>query len=76
MKVTALRERLVLLAYRHSGFSVASSVRIEADDRAGLERLLRYCARLSGAVPGKRARPISQRCVGLGRLHAPLAQQH
>ena len=27
------------------GFSVDASVRIEADDRAGLERLLRYCAR-------------------------------
>ena len=26
-------------------FSVDASVRIEADDRAGLERLLRYCAR-------------------------------
>ena len=27
------------------GFSVDASVRIEADDRPGLERLLRYCAR-------------------------------
>jgi hypothetical protein len=27
------------------GFSLDASVRIEADDRAGLERLLRYCAR-------------------------------
>jgi hypothetical protein len=27
------------------GFSVDASVRIEADDRQGLERLLRYCAR-------------------------------
>jgi hypothetical protein len=27
------------------GFSVDASVQIEADDRAGLERLLRYCAR-------------------------------
>ncbi len=27
------------------GFSVDASVRIEADDRAGLERLLRCCAR-------------------------------
>ena len=34
-----------MLAYRHSGFSVDTSVRIEAHDRAGLERLLRYCAR-------------------------------
>jgi Putative transposase/Transposase zinc-binding domain len=34
-----------MLAYKHSGFSVDTSVRIEANDRAGLERLLRYCAR-------------------------------
>ena len=34
-----------MLGYRHSGFSVDTSVRIEAHDRAGLERLLRYCAR-------------------------------
>jgi hypothetical protein len=34
-----------MLGYRHSGFSVDTSVRIEARDRAGLERLLRYCAR-------------------------------
>jgi len=27
------------------GFSVDASVRVETDDRAGLERLLRYCAR-------------------------------
>ena len=29
----------------NSGFSLDASVRIEARDRAGLERLLRYCAR-------------------------------
>ena len=34
-----------MLAYRHSGFSVDTSVCISAHDRAGLERLLRYCAR-------------------------------
>ncbi len=34
-----------MLAYRHSGFSVDISVCIAAHDRAGLERLLRYCAR-------------------------------
>jgi hypothetical protein len=33
-----------MLAYQHSGFSVDAGVRIEADDRAALERLLRYCA--------------------------------
>ena len=31
--------------YQHSGFSVDAGVRIEAHDRAALERLLRYCAR-------------------------------
>lgn len=34
-----------MLAYKHSGFSVDASVCIAAHDRAGLERLLRYCAR-------------------------------
>jgi hypothetical protein len=34
-----------MLAYQRSGFSVDAGVRIEADDRAALERLLRYCAR-------------------------------
>ena len=34
-----------MLAYGHSGFSVDASVCIEEHDRAGLERLLRYCAR-------------------------------
>ena len=34
-----------MLAYQHSGFSVDAGVCIEADDRAALERLLRYCAR-------------------------------
>jgi hypothetical protein len=34
-----------MLGYQHSGFSVDAGVCIEARDRAGLERLLRYCAR-------------------------------
>ena len=34
-----------MLGYKHSGFSVDTSVYIAAQDRAGLERLLRYCAR-------------------------------
>jgi hypothetical protein len=34
-----------LLGYRHSGFSVDAGVCIEAENRATLERLLRYCAR-------------------------------
>jgi hypothetical protein len=35
-----------MVAWDHSGgFSLDASVRIEAEDRPGLERLLRYCAR-------------------------------
>jgi hypothetical protein len=34
-----------LLGQAHSGFSLNAGVRIEAEDRAGLERLLRYCLR-------------------------------
>ncbi len=34
-----------MLTYRHSGFSVDTSVRVEAHDRAALQRLLRYCTR-------------------------------
>ena len=39
-----------MLAFKHSGFSVNAGVQIEAQDRAGLERLLRYCARPPFAV--------------------------
>jgi hypothetical protein len=39
-----------MLAYRYSGFSVDTSVCIAAQDRAGLKRLLRYCARPSFAL--------------------------
>jgi hypothetical protein len=35
-----------MLAYQHSGFSVDAGVCIEAHDRAALQRLLSYCARL------------------------------
>ena len=38
-------EAIEMLAYRHSGFSVDTSVCMAAHDRADLERLLRYCAR-------------------------------
>jgi len=34
-----------MLAWENSGFSLDASVRVGAHDRAGLERLLRYCAR-------------------------------
>ena len=39
-----------MLGYKHSGFSVDASVCIAAHDRAGLERLLRYCARAPFAL--------------------------
>ena len=46
-----------MLSWQGSGgFSVDASVRIEGDDRAGIERLIRYCARPPFA---------------LERLHAP-----
>jgi len=34
-----------MLAWENSGFSLDAAVRVAAHDRAGLERLLRYCAR-------------------------------
>jgi hypothetical protein len=38
-------------AWEHGGgFSLDASVRVEADDRLGLERLLRYCARPAFAL--------------------------
>ena len=50
-----------MLQWSHGGgFSLNAEVRIEAHDRQGLERLLRYCAwsifaseRLSRAKPGE-----------------------
>jgi len=39
-------EAQAMRAWEHGGgFSVDATVRVEASDRAGLERLLRYCAR-------------------------------
>jgi hypothetical protein len=34
-----------MLSWENSGFSLGAQVRIAAQDRTGLERLLRYCAR-------------------------------
>ena len=34
-----------MLGWEHGGFSLDASVCIDAQDRGGLERLLRYCAR-------------------------------
>ena len=45
-----------MLAYRHSGFSVEAGVCIQAQDRAGLDRLLRYCARPPFALDRLRQR--------------------
>jgi hypothetical protein len=40
-----------MAAWDHAGgFSLDAGVRIEADDRSGLERLLRYCARPESPV--------------------------
>ena len=44
-EVVPLCDAKEMLAYQNSGFSVDAGVCIEAHDRAGLERLLRYCAR-------------------------------
>lgn len=38
-------ETEAMLKWENSGFSLNASVRVEAFDRDGLERLLRYCAR-------------------------------
>lgn len=44
-------EAQAMAVWEHGGgFSVDASVRIEADDRVGLERLLRYCARPAFAL--------------------------
>ena len=45
-----------MLAYQHSGFSVDAGVCIQSQDRAGLERLLRYCARPPFAMDRLRQR--------------------
>ena len=57
-----------MLAYKHSGFSVDAGVRIEAHERAALERLLRYCAHplpwtacAKRALPGVPLRQTAQR---------------
>ena len=44
-------EAQIMAAWEHGGgFSVDAGVRIETDNRAGLERLLRYCARPAFAL--------------------------
>ena len=48
-----------MLSYQHSGFSVDAGVCIEAHDRAALDRLLRYCARLTRVVLPDFRGPVS-----------------
>jgi hypothetical protein len=54
-----------LLRYKHSGFSVDTSVCIAAYDSAGLERLLRCCARPAFALDrqGMVGRELIYRCA-------------
>ena len=59
-----------MAAYAHGGrFSVDAGVRIDAPDRAGLERLLRYCARPPFAMDRlkQRGADLLYRC---GKGHA------
>ncbi len=60
-----------MAGYAHGGgFSVDAGVRIEAPDRAGLERLLRYCARPPFAMDRlkQRGADLVYRC-GKGHTH-------
>jgi hypothetical protein len=54
-----------MLGYKHSDFSMDTSVCIAAHDRAGLERLLRYCARppFVCALLRKAGRELVYRCA-------------
>jgi hypothetical protein len=67
-----------MLAYKHSGFSVDTSVRIEAHERAGLERLLRYCARPAFSMQRlrKEGKDLVYRCAKQHRrMRCPLASR-
>lgn len=58
-----------MLGYAHSGFSVVAGVCFKSLDRAGLERLLRYCARPPFAMERLRkvGRELVYRC---GKQHS------
>jgi hypothetical protein len=59
-----------MIAWQHGGgFSLDASVRIAADDRDGLERLLRYCARPPLAAPAVGGR--APRATALPPAQAP-----
>jgi hypothetical protein len=71
-----------MLGYRHSGFSVDTSVCIAAHDCAGLERSLRYCARPQFALKrlrkagGERVyRCAKQHSEPGGKLHGKRGSQ-
>jgi hypothetical protein len=54
-----------MLTWENSGFSLDAAVRVGAHDRAGLERLLRYCARPPFALERlRRSRPRAARPPG------------
>ena len=66
-----------MLSWEHSGFSLHHDTRVHSEDRDGLERLLRYCARpafssenLTWIRPGqllvyRPSKPINGKCYGL-----------
>ncbi|OLP05048.1 putative transposase tnpA2 [Rhodoferax antarcticus ANT.BR] len=67
-----------MAAYAHGGgFSVDAGVRIKADDRAGLERLLRYCTRPPFAMDRlkQRASVLVYRC-GKGHTEPLQSDKH
>ncbi len=64
-------DALHMLSWQGSGgFSIDASVRIEGDDRAGLERLVRYCARPPFALERLHA------LAGVASLASPDARLH
>lgn len=65
-----------ILAYRHSGFSVDTSVCIAAHDRAGLERLLRCCARPAIALDRLRKAGIVLVCRSAKQHSEPVSKPH
>jgi hypothetical protein len=51
------------MKWEHSGFSLDASVAVEAPDRAGLERLLRYCGRPNFKASNVAYEPDKERVV-------------
>ena len=65
-----------MLAYRHGGFSVDTSVCIAAHDRAGQERLLRYCARPAFALDRLRKAGNVLVCRSAKQHSEPVSKPH